>query len=154
MWIDSLWGFGSRIARLSRRSRFEVEMDDELQFHIEMRAEELARSGTPSEEARRRALVEFGGLEQTREDCRHTVGILLMTDLVSDLRYAVRTLMRSPGFTIVAVLTLALGIGANTAVFSVVNTLLLEPLPFAEPERVVMLWQQNTETGFDQNQVA
>jgi hypothetical protein len=129
-------------------------MDDELQFHIEMQTDQLVRSGLPRDEARRRVLVEFGGLEQTRENCRDAVGIRLMNDIVSDLRYAVRTLIHAPGFTIVAVLTLALGIGSNTAVFRVVNTLLLQPLPFEEPSRVVMLWQQNPQTRFVQGQVA
>jgi len=154
MWIDSLREFGSRLAKLIRRPKFEAQMTDELQFHIEMQTERLARGGMSREEARRQTLVEFGGLEQTREQCRDAVGVHVMNDLINDLRYAARTLVRCPVFTLVAVLTLALGIGANTAVFSVVNGLLLNPLPFDEPDRVVMLWQQNSETGFDQNQVA
>jgi predicted permease len=129
-------------------------MDEELRFHIRMQTEELVRSGVSPQEARRRALVKFGGLEQTREGCRDAVGVRLLNDLLNDLRYAIRTLLRSPGFTAVAVLTLALGIGANTAVFSVVNTLLLTPLPFQQPDRLVMLWERNTETGFDQDLVA
>lgn len=154
MWADPLRELASRIGRLFRRSQFEAEMSDELQLHIELQTEHLVAEGLSEQEARRQALIQFGGIEQTREQCRDHVGIRLMSDFLHDLRYAVRTLVRSPGFTIVAILTLALGIGANTAVFSVVNTLLLKPLPFDSPERVVMLWQQNTETGFEKDQVA
>lgn len=154
MWADSLRELKSRIARLFRREQFESEMADELQLHIELQTEQLVAEGMSEATARRQALIQFGGIEQTREQCRDHLGIRLMSDFLHDLRYAVRTLLRSPGFTIVAAVTLALGIGANTAVFSVVNTLLLQPLPFEEPERIVMFWQQNTETGFDQDQVA
>lgn len=154
MWADSFREISSRIGRLFQRSRFESEMAEELQLHIELQTEQFMAEGLAREEARRQALIQFGGIEQTREQCREHVGIRLMSDFLHDMRYAIRTLVRSPGFAIVAVLTLAIGIGANTAVFSVVNTLLLRPLPFGQPDRIVMLWQQNTETGFNKDQVA
>jgi len=129
-------------------------MEDELQFHLEMRTRQLVDTGLPEDEARRQARIDFGGLEQVREDCREVLGVRLMHDMLQDLRYAIRVLARSRGFTIVTVLTLALGIGANTAVFSVINTLILQPLPFDEPDRIVMMWQNNPETTFDKEQVA
>lgn len=89
MTIDSLREFGSRIAKPFRRARFEAEMNDELQFHVEMQTEQLVRSGMSHEEARRRALIEFGGLDQTRENCRNAVGIRLMSEFVNDLRSGV-----------------------------------------------------------------
>ncbi len=154
MGIERLRELAGRWCRVGQRTRFEAEMAEELQHHIEMLTEQFERDGWSPTEARRRALIEFGGVEQTREQCREDVGSRLMSDLIQDVRYAVRTLLRSPGFTIVAVLTLAIGIGANTAVFSVVNTLLLKPLPFDEPERIVMLWQGNAATGVEKDQVA
>jgi predicted permease len=126
-----------------QRSRTENEMDAELRFHVEAYAEDLVRSGVLREEALRRARIEFGGIEQTKEECRDARGINHFESLVQDLRFGTRMLSRNPGFTAAAVLTLALGIGATTAIFSVVYGVLLRPLPFPEPNRLVAIWEVN-----------
>lgn len=124
-----------------RRSRMESEMEAELRFHIEAYAEDLMRGGLPREEALRRARLEFGGAERVKEECREARGILLVESLLQDLRYSLRTLWKSPGFTAVAVITLALGIGVNTSMFSLANALILRPLAVPEAQRVVTLYR-------------
>jgi len=120
-----------------RRSRMESEMDAEMRFHLEAYAEDLVRGGMGKAEALRQARLEFGGIEQAKEECRNARGVTLVENFVHDVRFGARMLRKNPGITVVAALTLALGIGANAAIFTVINAVLLRPLAVEHPEQLV-----------------
>lgn len=122
-----------------QRSRIESEMDDELLFHIERYTEDLVRHGLTPEEALRRARAEFGAVQARKDECREALGLRLLDDLRADLRYALRMLRQSPAFTMVAVISLALGIGANTAIFTLMEAALWKAIPVKNPEQLRML---------------
>jgi putative ABC transport system permease protein len=128
-----------RLRSLIRRSDVERELDEEIRFHLDQLVEENIAAGMPEDEARRSALRTIGGISQLQEECRDMRRINYIDDLLRDLRYAGRNLLRSKSFSILAVLIMALGIGANTAVFSLVNQILLHPPGVSEPQRIVVL---------------
>jgi predicted permease len=128
--------------RLFRRGSQEADLDAELHFHIEQRIADLKLSGLSEEQARRRARLEFGGTEQVKEDCRDARGTGWVEDLWQDLRYGLRLLRRSPAFTLVTVITLALGMGATTAILTLVNTFALRRLPVRDPDSIVHIWME------------
>ena len=129
------------------RSRTEHDMDAELRFHLETYADDLNRNGIPRDEALRRARREFGGLERAKEECRDARGITFLESLLQDIRYALRTLRSSPVYTAIAIFTLALGIGANTAIFSLIDTVVLRMLPVRNPQELVQLSRQDPARG-------
>jgi putative ABC transport system permease protein len=135
----------SFVTGLVRRHRVEDDLSEEIAFHLEARVDDLTRCGMSPDEARRRARQEFGSLERYKEEVRSARGLRLVDELRSDLLYGWRALRRSPGFTIVAVASLALGVGANTLVFSLLDATLLRPLDLPDSDRLVAIWTVPTE---------
>jgi predicted permease len=136
-WFERLW----------HRKRLEEQLEKELRFHLEHHAADLEEHGADPDEARRLARLVFGGPEQIKEECRDARGTRWLEDFWQDVRYAVNTLRRKPGFATVALLTLALGTGATTVMFTVMNSVLFRPLPYPEPDRLLTLYGQTEKYG-------
>jgi predicted permease len=139
-WITGAW---SRIRSIGRRHALESGLDEEIRFHIDQQTEKNRRAGMAPDEARRQAFLKFGGLERVKESTRDEIRPALLEDSVRDIRHGCRVLWRAPGFTVAALVTLAFGVGATSAIFSVVRTVMLEPLPYHEPDRIVAVWETN-----------
>src|SRR5215475_625377 len=141
--------------RFFRRRKQEEELEKELRFHLDQHTSDLIAQGIDPKEARRRARLALGGPEQVKERCRDTRGTRWLEDLAQDLRYGARMLMKNPGFTLVAVITLAAGVAANTTIFSVADALILRPFNFPNQERLVMVWERGeNEGGFNHGLVS
>jgi len=138
-----------RIASLFRRSEIDIEMEEELRSHIQDRAADLERSGLPHEEAFRRARIEFGGYQKYKEESREAAGVYFLETLAQDLRFALRVLRKSPGFAAVAVVTLALAIGANAVVFAVMDALVLRLLNVPDARSLYVVGRASDQTGYE-----
>ena len=140
-----------RLRSFFRRGSMEDEIDDELRYHLEREAEKHRRAGVAPEEALRRARLALGGSEQVKQRVRESRGTRLIDDLVQDLRYALRSFLKTPAITLMIALSLAIGIGANTAIFTVTSTLLLKPLPYPHADRLAILWLRSPGIGIPQD---
>lgn len=137
-----------RFASLFGTSRSEREIAAELESHLQLHVDEQVRAGVPAHEARRRAVIALGGIEGTKESMRDRQRLPGIESLVRDLRYGVRTLLKAPGFTIAGVIILGLGIGLNSAIFTVVNAVVLKPLPFPDADRIMRVWHTPPQSQF------
>jgi MacB-like periplasmic core domain len=142
-----------RLRSLFDRQNADQELDEELRDHLELKTQQYISQGMTAQEARRAAVLEMGGIEKRKEECRDARGVHLLETFVQDLRYGLRMLRKSPGFAAIAIATLALGIGANTAIFSYVNAWLIKPLPFPQADRLMVLLSHDTKKGWTSNGV-
>src|SRR5277367_5296696 len=147
-WLQNLSNW---LRSLTRRNAAEQELGSELRFHIERQTEENIAAGMPPQEARRAAVREFGGVEQVKEDCRDTRRVNYLENLLNDVRFGLRMLRKSPSFTFFAVAVLALGIAANSAIFSIADNVLIRPLPYRDTNRLVMVWEDASAYDFPKN---
>src|SRR5262249_41753021 len=145
--MDKLSQLGRRLLFYSRRDQFDRELEEEMRIHLEMKAQENAAAGMQAEEARYAAQRQCGNQASLREVSREMWGVRSIEVLFQDLRFGVRMFLKSPGLTAVVILTIALGIGFNSALFSVVNALLLNPLPFPDANQLAIAWTGSAKTG-------
>ena len=145
-WMRSL---KERLNALFRKGQMDAELDEELRFHIAREIEKNIRAGMDPKKARRTAYVRFGGVERVRDQSRDERGVRPLEDLWSDIRYALRTLRKSPAFTLIALFSLSLGIGANTAIFTAVNAILIRERPFTEPEELQNIYRDRVDGQYD-----
>jgi len=146
--MSTLKGVAARLRAMVSPRSTENALNEEIQFHLDQETEKNIRLGMSPDAARREALVQFGGLTQAREAHHEVYAARPVEDFLSDARYTLRTMRRTPTLAAAAILTLALGVGANTAIFSAVNAVILQPLPFPSPDRLYMVWEENSEKGW------
>jgi len=154
MFFDWLRGLRLRLKTLIRPDAAWQALDDELRFHVEMEADRLMREGRSPEQARREAMIRFGGVDRFAEKTREARGTGIGEDAMQDLKYGLRMIVKNPVFSAVVIITLALGIGANTAIYTVVEAVLLEPLPFDNPNELTLLWTHNDAENQDKYMVS
>ena len=154
MFRDRLRGLWLTLETLLRPQEAWRALDDEPRFHVEMEADCLVREGFPPNKARREAMIRFGGFDRFKEKTREARGTKLGEDAMQDLKYGLRMIVKNPVFSAVAIVTLALGIGANTAIYTVVEAVLLEPLPFENPNELALLWTRNDAENQDNYMVS
>src|SRR5208282_2615339 len=137
-----------------RKDQLDQQLSDELRFHLERQIEQNLAAGMSAQEARYAALRRFGGVEQIKEECRDAWGVRFIDTLLQDIRFALRMLAKNPGFTVVSVLTLALGIGLNTAIFSLLSAILNPHFPIRDQSRIASLWDSNKSIGAERNSLS